>query len=46
MRLEFFRHHRVDRQHDLALGGLRLVHDLVRGVDQIALDQRFSDVLA
>ena len=39
MRFENFRHHHVDRQHDLAPGGLGLVHDFLRGVDQVTLDK-------
>ncbi len=38
--------HGVDRQHHLALGLLRLIHDGLRGVDEVALDQRAADILA
>ena len=36
----------IDRQHDLALRGLGLGHDLARGVDEVGFDQRLADRLA
>ena len=46
MRLEFFRHHRVDRQHDFALARFGRGHDLLRGGGQVSLGKAFPNTFA
>ena len=44
MGLELAGDQRIDRQQDLAAGGLGLLHDLAGGVDEVLLAERLADI--